>query len=1002
LSDDGSSDPGRTGTIRLQLLGPVGLWSADGRELRAVLQQPKRLALLAYLTLAPRSGFLRRDTILGAFWPELDQDHARNALRQALHFLRSALGPEVIENRGDEELGVRPGSLWCDAAAFQAAVESGRLQDALDLYRNDLLPGFFVAEAPEFERWVELERERLRRLAVGAAWRMAETADAADSEAAVHWARRAVSFTPEDEAAIQRLLGFLVRRGDRAGALRAYAAFRRRLEAEYGLQPSAETRALVQEIRHADGDAERESEDGPPGDRIGADAGRRTPVVPDVESGPVSPDAHESPDEAGLSRTAGASVPARPSSRQPSTRRPAVAAFAVLAVAAAGISIVLLTRADRRALPVADLVVVSPFEVLDDRFDVWGEGLMSVLSANLDGAGPLRTVSPTVAVSRWDGGFDRESAIRLGRATQAATAVTGRLIGAGADSVRIVALLVDPAKGEQIGAIEVRGTGDRIDRLTDSLTVALLREMGRTRAIGAVRLAAIGSRALPALKAFLRGDQFYRRTQWDSALASYRQAVELDSTFAPAIRRIGNVLMWQGTAGGDVARDYHERAGRFNHGLAPRDSLLVLADSLGSALYGFDADPEWWAHARRHAATLAEASRRYPDDPEVWNALGESGFHFRTVTGITTAELLMAFDRAILLDSSFAPAYLHPISLAMTGGDSARALRYARAYLRRAQGDVTARGVALFVRVVERGGLAESDSAEYASRSEPAELFEAWAPLSDLSDSAEAGVRIARWLAARRWAAPMPFADPAFNRRLYARSLATRGHVREAYAVSGSSDPGLFAELAWLGVVPEAEARTRFNVWLEAGDASAARGGLPWWAARRDTPAIAGFIRIRAASAAQPAPSRLPSADRVRRDRALYDMAAGRAWLALARGDTMAALDLFLEVPDSLCPGCYLHRLPRAELLLRAGRTAEARVLLDRELTAIVGGPRPLEIRWRLLRAEAAERTGQTALAIATYRNVLDMWRAADPLLRAFVEHARAGLERAATARSLP
>jgi hypothetical protein len=131
-------------------------------------------------------------------------------------------------------------------------------------------------------------------------------------------------------------------------------------------------------------------------------------------------------------------------------------------------------------------------------------------------------------------------------------------------------------------------------------------------------------------------------------------------------------------------------------------------------------------------------------------------------------------------------------------------------------------------------------------------------------------------------------------------------------------------------------------------------------------------------------------------------MAAGRAWLALARGDTMAALDLFLEVPDSLCPGCYLHRLPRAELLLRAGRTAEARVLLDRELTAIVGGPRPLEIRWRLLRAEAAERTGQTALAIATYRNVLAMWRAADPLLRAFVEHARAGLERAATARSLP
>jgi serine/threonine-protein kinase len=162
-----------------------------------------------------------------------------------------------------------------------------------------------------------------------------------------------------------------------------------------------------------------------------------------------------------------------------------------------------------------------------------------------------------------------------------------------------------------------------------------LRELGRTRPIGAVRSAAIGSRSLPALKAFLRGEQAYRRTQWDSALAFYRQAVDLDSTFAPALRRVGNVLGWQGIAGDDVAREFLARAGRFNRGLAPRDSLLVLADSLTSALYGFDADPDWWARSRRHAATLAEAGQRYPDDAEVWNATGEAGFHFQAAIGMT-------------------------------------------------------------------------------------------------------------------------------------------------------------------------------------------------------------------------------------------------------------------------------------------------------------------------------------------------------------------------------
>ena len=92
--------------IELRLLGRLSLTGADGRDVRALLGQPRRLALLAYLAAATPPGFHRRDSLLVLFWPELDQEHARAALRQALHGLRQGLGADVLTSRGDEEVKI--------------------------------------------------------------------------------------------------------------------------------------------------------------------------------------------------------------------------------------------------------------------------------------------------------------------------------------------------------------------------------------------------------------------------------------------------------------------------------------------------------------------------------------------------------------------------------------------------------------------------------------------------------------------------------------------------------------------------------------------------------------------------------------------------------------------------------------------------------------------------------------------------------------------------------
>src|SRR5689334_19227218 len=103
--------------LELQTFGTVGLRSRDIGASVANILQPKRLALLAYLSLAPRRRCRRRDQIVGLFWPELDQEHARGALNQAVRYLRRALGSEVLVSQGEEEIRIDENGLWCDARA---------------------------------------------------------------------------------------------------------------------------------------------------------------------------------------------------------------------------------------------------------------------------------------------------------------------------------------------------------------------------------------------------------------------------------------------------------------------------------------------------------------------------------------------------------------------------------------------------------------------------------------------------------------------------------------------------------------------------------------------------------------------------------------------------------------------------------------------------------------------------------------------------------------------
>jgi serine/threonine protein kinase len=682
------------------------------------------------------------------------------------------------------------------------------------------------------------------------------------------------------------------------------------------------------------------------------------------------------------------------------SRRRTIGAVAAtgLIVAAALIGVMLRSHSDSEVD--RNLLAVAPFDVLSQQGELalWGEGMVDMLSRSLDGAGPIRTLSPTLSVKRWSGRADAASAEDFGRRTGSGLVVFGTLLGLGSDSARVAATLLDVERSSVLAEVDLRDRADRVDRLSDSLAVRLLGDLTRERSIGGAPLYSLGSRSPAAIKAFLQGERLYRRSSWDSARVYYERAIDLDSSFALAYRRVSTVLGWNELEyglGSEALLPYQLRAGQLNHGLAPRESLLVAAESLYAALaVTFDGK---WSRIDRLLGTMEHAAEHYPEDPEVWSELGEARYHFGQSAGVTLGAAYNAFRHAIVLDSSYAPAYIHATELALRleGVDAGRRTLAALLQLEPVGYEADAARLALALLDPERARSAEVE-AELDTLSELA-LTHAFTNLQYYPDSAESALRIARALAERSTSAQ-------YDLRW---ALAFRGHVEEAYRAIQQVDwrapeigfwsaQAAFAELALLGAFPDDTVRAVYDAWLDAGYGQGVFLTHRWRADRGDTAALQRIIQI--------GEERLPE----RRAALSPDTALGmwgaqcaRAYLSLARGDTAAALEAFAALREwPTVPWGYKERLTRAQLLAAVGRDEEAAAVLD-QIPNVGYPPGPVEVVWILERARVNDRLGNREKATDGYAYIVHVWHDADPLLQPFVEEARRALRRLAGERTV-
>ena len=249
----------RSVVLRARLFGPLSV-EVERRSV-PVIPGFKARSVFAYLLVHP--GSHPRIRLAGLFWPDQSDTRARGSLRVALFAIRHTLEGvggadylatdrtsaglngdlphEIDVERFDELLG-GPKPTERKPTKPSERTEPMELAAAVALYRGPLL-----TDLPD--EWVLAAQDDYRLRVAGACERLGDHAErSGDLTAAADWARKAVGFEPLRESAHLALIGRLSEAGRPAEALAAYRRCVTMLDAELGIEPSTDIRALGRDL----------------------------------------------------------------------------------------------------------------------------------------------------------------------------------------------------------------------------------------------------------------------------------------------------------------------------------------------------------------------------------------------------------------------------------------------------------------------------------------------------------------------------------------------------------------------------------------------------------------------------------------------------------------------------------------------------------------------------------------------------------------------------------
>jgi DNA-binding SARP family transcriptional activator/tetratricopeptide (TPR) repeat protein len=856
--------------MELRTLGSVQLDAPARPEARAVGTQPKRLALLVYLSLAEPQGPKRRDALLALFWPQSDQDKGRQVLRQTVYLLRQSLGSDSIVSRSDEDLELDAGSVSCDARRFEALIAAGELRAALEVYRGDFLAGFFVpGVSQEFDEWVSATRNRLRGLASTAAWTLAaEDERKAQASNALHWARRATQLDPDNEAGMRDLMLLHRRLGDRIGALREYQAWVARLERDLGVAPGTELARLAASLRD--------------------DSGTSLPETADMTSHarfePPVPAAHK---------------PVPLPVRWPA-RRIAWTAAVIVVIAALGVAGF---KMRGRATPLDALLAVGPIVDVVSQ-DSSAESLVAgdLLATSLARLSEVDVI-PTMRLYDVQAQLRAagESATFLSAARQAGASqmLSGSIHRISGGALRFDGQITALAQGTVVQA--VRAEGKDVFELVDRTTEALAQRLGVPAP--AVSIADVTTHSFVAYRLYQEGLRAFYASDVRTAQGLFRAAEAEDSTFAMAAYFDGMVSV----ALGQPAMDVLDRAARLALRAPDRERLLIR--------YRVAAQRQS-AEAVPVAETL---SARYPNDLDAMVAVAALKQRAGDWTGAA------AMYRAAILQDSLS---LHAPTARCIACDAYVDLWWTQIYAdSAAAAERTVREWALRQGKGRRGSTMDLLSVALERQDRFAEALPLWrdvAPPASSMRRATIAIRQGDYAPARDTLRTLERVPGQSVETAWWTALALRNEGRPGAALVVPEVAGPMRATALFEAGRYREAAAMFEAALRdwrAGDPRVWPRRLPWQMVHLATALSVARDTNRLAALADSA-QRIGAASFFGRDPPLHHYVRGLLWLA--RGDTTRAADAFRSSIWSWSDGYTRANYELAKALFTLGRALEA------------------------------------------------------------------------------
>lgn len=245
--------------VHLYLFGTPHI-EYEGHPVR--IERRKAIALAAYLACAEYRQ--SRDLLADVFWPDLDREHGRSALRSALLALTSPITVGWIE-ADRATVGLKRDAAWVDIHAFSRALSSNdshghgvatlcaycapQLEQAIGSYQSGFMMGFSLSDCVDFENWQISQREALRREFAEALRRLSGYyAEMQQYAEAIKYTHVWLASDPLHEPALRQLMRHYVANGQRADALRQYRQYADLLNAELATPPEDETTSLYEDI----------------------------------------------------------------------------------------------------------------------------------------------------------------------------------------------------------------------------------------------------------------------------------------------------------------------------------------------------------------------------------------------------------------------------------------------------------------------------------------------------------------------------------------------------------------------------------------------------------------------------------------------------------------------------------------------------------------------------------------------------------------------------------